>query len=285
MTDKGQTIASNADKGKAVVKPSAEATTEPKATKKGSKKKATTASEELPLRIYHKNSGRSEKIFNQKIKKSGFGPNGEGLTPDKEKGGKGGGKRKMGGQRVAIGMGLGTHGDRHFKRMASLRSMRLQRWWKRDCSGSKVMVKKLYGINGFLKKSLFRWRSFESVWKTCEHSPSFCATLRLWSVWERVYRWWKVGDVNAFSIGELFASSGNVDIPNHAIRLWQAVRWTSGYFIWKERNMRVFKGKVSSINKIVQDIQLKSYEWITRRSKKKIEMDWQQWFLDPVHVV
>jgi hypothetical protein len=102
------------------------------------------------------------------------------------------------------------------------------------------------------------------------------------SVWEKVYRWWKVGDVNAFSIGELFASNGNVDISNHAIRLWQAVRWTSGYYIWKERNMRVFKGKVSSVNKMFQDIQLKSFEWITRRSKKKVEMDWQQWLFDPI---
>nr|GEU95995.1 nucleotide-binding alpha-beta plait domain-containing protein [Tanacetum cinerariifolium] len=74
IADKGQTIASSADKGKAVVVPSVEATTEPK---------ATTASEELPLRIYHMNSGRSEKISNQKMKKFEFGPNGEGSTQDK----------------------------------------------------------------------------------------------------------------------------------------------------------------------------------------------------------
>ncbi|GKB07885.1 hypothetical protein Tco_0836169 [Tanacetum coccineum] len=36
-----------------------------------------------------------------------------------------------------------------------------------------------------------------------------------------------VGDVNAFSISELFAFNGNVDIPNHVACLWQAVRWTS----------------------------------------------------------
>ncbi|GKA32658.1 zinc finger, CCHC-type containing protein [Tanacetum coccineum] len=60
----------------------------------------------------------------------------------------------------------------------------------------------------------------DSVVETCEHSLVVCNFAM--SVWERVYRWWKVGDVNAFSIGELFASNGNVDIPNHAIRLWQA---------------------------------------------------------------
>ncbi|GJU10075.1 transposon TX1 [Tanacetum coccineum] len=66
----------------------------------------------------------------------------------------------------------------------------------------------------------------DSVVETCEHSLVLCNFAM--SVWERVYRWWKVGDVNAFSIGELFASNGNVDIPKHATRLWQVVRWTSG---------------------------------------------------------
>ncbi|GJT79098.1 hypothetical protein Tco_1045823 [Tanacetum coccineum] len=74
ITDKGLTIATSADKGKTVAETNAEATTKPKATKKGSKRKAASATEELPLRIYHKNRGRSERIFNQKMKKSGFGP-------------------------------------------------------------------------------------------------------------------------------------------------------------------------------------------------------------------
>ncbi|GJQ91895.1 hypothetical protein Tco_0003034 [Tanacetum coccineum] len=102
------------------------------------------------------------------------------------------------------------------------------------------------------------------------------------SVWERVYSWWKIGNVNAFSIDELFSFNENVNIPSHSSSLWQAVIWTSGYYIWKERNFRVFKKKVSSINKIVQEIQLKSYEWIVRRSKKKIMMNWQHWLLDPI---
>ncbi|GKC47095.1 protein chromatin remodeling 4, partial [Tanacetum coccineum] len=101
------------------------------------------------------------------------------------------------------------------------------------------------------------------------------------SVWEKIYSWWKIGVVNAFSIEEFFSSNGNANIPSHSSRMWQAVIWTSGYFIWKERNERVFKGKASSLNKIVQDIQLKSFEWIVRRSGKKNEMNWQHWLYDP----
>nr|GEW31699.1 transposon TX1 [Tanacetum cinerariifolium] len=63
--------------------------------------------------------------------------------------------------------------------------------------------------------------------------------------------------------------------------MWQAMIWILGYFIWKERNARVFKGKASSLNKILQDIQLKSYEWIARRSGKKSGINWQQWLFDP----
>ncbi|GKC88020.1 hypothetical protein Tco_1148669 [Tanacetum coccineum] len=46
--------------------------------KKASKRKAAAAAEQLPLRIYHKNKGRSKRIFNQQMKKSRFGPMGKG---------------------------------------------------------------------------------------------------------------------------------------------------------------------------------------------------------------
>ena len=35
------------------------------------------------MRIYHKNKGRSERIFSIQMKKTGFGPNGEGSTTNK----------------------------------------------------------------------------------------------------------------------------------------------------------------------------------------------------------
>ncbi|GJZ25323.1 reverse transcriptase domain, reverse transcriptase zinc-binding domain protein [Tanacetum coccineum] len=82
----------------------------------------------------------------------------------------------------------------------------------------------------------------DSVAESCVHSLVLCNFSM--SVWEKVFSWWKLRSVNAFSIGELFYSNGNVDIPNCSILLWQAVIWTSGYYIWKVRNARVFKGKV-----------------------------------------
>ena len=120
----------------------------------------------------------------------------------------------------------------------------------------------------------------DSMVETCVHSLVLCNLAM--SVWEKIFRWWKVGNVNAFSIDELFSSNGNVNVPGISSRFWQVVRWTAGYYICKERNAHVFNKKVSSINKIVQDIQLKSYEWIVRRSKNKNIIEWQQWFQDPI---
>ncbi|GKC96175.1 reverse transcriptase domain, reverse transcriptase zinc-binding domain protein [Tanacetum coccineum] len=91
-----------------------------------------------------------------------------------------------------------------------------------------------------------------NVVESCNHTLILCNFAM--SVWEKVFNWWRGGNVSVFFIGELFSSCGNVFIPNPLIRLWQAVIWTSGYYIWKARNDRVFKGKVTSINKNFQDL-------------------------------
>ncbi|GJW94997.1 hypothetical protein Tco_0174669 [Tanacetum coccineum] len=129
-------------------------------------------------------------------------------------------------------------------------------------------IKTRYGTNLFQKSDV----------ESCEHSLVLCSMAM--GVWEKIRRWWKLGGVSAFSIRDIFYLNGDVNLPNNSRLLWQAVLWTSWYFIWKERNNRVFKAKVSSANKIVQDIQLKSFEWITRRSNKN-SIDWIQWLWDP----
>ncbi|GKB65589.1 hypothetical protein Tco_0921775 [Tanacetum coccineum] len=46
------------------------------------------------------------------------------------------------------------------------------------------------------------------------------------SVWEKVFAWWKMDSVNAFSIDEIFSSNGSVNVPIFISRVWQAVLWT-----------------------------------------------------------
>nr|GEV38096.1 chloramphenicol acetyltransferase-like domain-containing protein [Tanacetum cinerariifolium] len=80
VTPSAEPIASathSTDKGKQVA--------EPQGKKKGSKRKPPASSEEAAGNqriVFNKNRERSERIFNQKIKKSDFGPNGKGSTPD-----------------------------------------------------------------------------------------------------------------------------------------------------------------------------------------------------------
>ncbi|GJX57414.1 RNA-directed DNA polymerase, eukaryota, reverse transcriptase zinc-binding domain protein [Tanacetum coccineum] len=115
--------------------------------------------------------------------------------------------------------------------------------------------------------------------ESCAHSLVTCDLAM--SVWEKIFRWWKLGHVNAFTIDEFFSSSGKVNVLGTLSNIWQAVIWTFGYLVWKETNARVFGNKISSTNKIVQDIQLKSFDWIVRRSKRYKDIDWQQWMFDP----
>ncbi|GJY56139.1 hypothetical protein Tco_0455254 [Tanacetum coccineum] len=84
-----------------------------------------------------------------------------------------------------------------------------------------------------------------------------------------VFVWWALKGVN---------------VPTVLSRVWEMVIRTSSYFIWKEQNARVFGKKASSTNKIIQDVQLKSFEWIVKRSNKYKEIDWQQWLWEPYKI-
>ncbi|GJV07820.1 hypothetical protein Tco_1345476 [Tanacetum coccineum] len=77
-------VTPSADKGKQLAEPSEQ----PELQLRRSKRKAPASSEEAPAKqriIFHKNRGRSERIFNQKMKKSRFGKDGEGSTPRLQK--------------------------------------------------------------------------------------------------------------------------------------------------------------------------------------------------------
>ncbi|GKB51929.1 hypothetical protein Tco_0902682 [Tanacetum coccineum] len=46
------------------------------------------------------------------------------------------------------------------------------------------------------------------------------------------------------------------------------------------RNNKVFKGRTDSSTKVFQDIQLKAFEWVSRRSKKW-NLQWKKWMEIP----
>ncbi|GKD29010.1 RNA-directed DNA polymerase, eukaryota, reverse transcriptase zinc-binding domain protein, partial [Tanacetum coccineum] len=58
------------------------------------------------------------------------------------------------------------------------------------------------------------------VVESCSHCLVMCNFAR--SVWEKIFCWWKIGNVNAFSIRELFSLNGNANVPSLSSKMWQA---------------------------------------------------------------
>ncbi|XP_071696404.1 uncharacterized protein [Rutidosis leptorrhynchoides] len=65
-----------------------------------------------------------------------------------------------------------------------------------------------------------------------------------------------------------------------AKELWNTVIWVSGYFIWKNRNQKVFAKDSWGAPKILNEIQVKTYEWINNRSKR-FNLTWHEWLTNP----
>ncbi|GKD89304.1 RNA-directed DNA polymerase, eukaryota, reverse transcriptase zinc-binding domain protein, partial [Tanacetum coccineum] len=96
----------------------------------------------------------------------------------------------------------------------------------------------------------------------------------------KVIEWWKIGNVNAFSTNEMFRYAGNGVIHSKYKPMWQAIVWTAGYYIWRNRNCRVFGKKVETTTNIFQEIRLRAFQWIHRRSKE-YQVLREKWLEDP----
>nr|GEW74581.1 hypothetical protein [Tanacetum cinerariifolium] len=83
-----------------------------------------------------------------------------------------------------------------------------------------------------------------------------------------------VGYVDRFTIGEILKHRGGSVVNSETKDLWQAVLWVTGYYIWKNRNAKVFKNKCNSVLRVFLEVQLRSFEWISRRSKKR-NFNWE----------
>ncbi|XP_071713183.1 uncharacterized protein [Rutidosis leptorrhynchoides] len=114
--------------------------------------------------------------------------------------------------------------------------------------------------------------------ETVEHILTQCKFAK--DIWSRVHRWWNKGNHPDISIDTLFRGHVNMSTSNQPSRLWQAIEWTCGYIIWRNRNERVFRKKSSNGPMPLNEIQIKSFEWISSRSRKQ-PIDWNQWLLNP----
>ncbi|XP_071712200.1 uncharacterized protein [Rutidosis leptorrhynchoides] len=104
-----------------------------------------------------------------------------------------------------------------------------------------------------------------SEYETVEHAIFSCHHAKM--VWEGILKWWgfnlglNIGMNNAFRGLSVGAFSG---FPKD---LWQAIEWVTGYSIWKNINLKVFSNDNWAIPKIINEVQVKSFEWIKNRAK------------------
>ncbi|XP_071689850.1 uncharacterized protein [Rutidosis leptorrhynchoides] len=114
--------------------------------------------------------------------------------------------------------------------------------------------------------------------ETMEHSFVFCSHAQ--EVWNRVYRWWNLGNYAPYSINEMLRDFPSQVGSATGSRIWQAVVWVSAYLIWKNRNNMVFRGKRWNAPVALNEIQVLSFDWISGRAKG-VNIDWNDWISNP----
>ncbi|XP_071712611.1 uncharacterized protein [Rutidosis leptorrhynchoides] len=99
-------------------------------------------------------------------------------------------------------------------------------------------------------------------------------------IWSRVSRWWSSNPSSTSNYSALFSGTTSSSNPNNYSKLWQAIEWITGYLLWKNRNNMVFKKKKGNGPLLLSEIQIKSFEWISNRSRK-LSLTWLQWLTNP----
>ncbi|XP_071715094.1 uncharacterized protein [Rutidosis leptorrhynchoides] len=113
--------------------------------------------------------------------------------------------------------------------------------------------------------------------ETVEHILFSCQVAK--DIWAKVLKWWGYNSA-IFGFEDIFNGTFGCVAQDHKKNQWQAVCWVVCYILWKNRNAKVFKNKLETVPSLFSEVQVLSYDWISRRCKGHI-MDWLQWFSHP----
>ncbi|XP_071692793.1 uncharacterized protein [Rutidosis leptorrhynchoides] len=114
--------------------------------------------------------------------------------------------------------------------------------------------------------------------ETTDHIVLFCAFAQ--DIWNRVFRWWGLGSFSNLSFNEILKGNAGVNMSSFGRKLWQAIEWVCVYYIWKNRNNHTFRGSSWSASVTLNEIQVKSFEWISLHSKGE-KFEWLTWLSNP----
>ncbi|XP_071727164.1 uncharacterized protein [Rutidosis leptorrhynchoides] len=104
--------------------------------------------------------------------------------------------------------------------------------------------------------------------ESINHSFILCKTAS--DIWDKIFKWWNLNSTVFADIYELTKGSNSQINTATGASIWQAIVWVTSYYIWKNRNDHVFNKTRLCNAKIVSDIQLKFFEWISSRLKKGV---------------
>ncbi|XP_071714829.1 uncharacterized protein [Rutidosis leptorrhynchoides] len=114
--------------------------------------------------------------------------------------------------------------------------------------------------------------------ESVDHSLIFCK--HALDVWDRIYSWCGLGNFSNLSIGEILRGNSPCNMSCIGKMVWQAIEWVGAYYIWKNRNNKVFRDKNWTAPVTLSEIQLKSFEWISNRMRGR-KLDWLTWLTNP----
>ncbi|XP_071718207.1 uncharacterized protein [Rutidosis leptorrhynchoides] len=101
--------------------------------------------------------------------------------------------------------------------------------------------------------------------ESVDHSLLSCE--KVCDMWNKVFNWREFNRSTTASLNDLLQCNTPHIATDSGKSIWQALIWTSGYLIWKNRNQVVFKNKGWSSRVALSEIQIKSFEWIAKRIK------------------
>ncbi|XP_071688566.1 uncharacterized protein [Rutidosis leptorrhynchoides] len=114
--------------------------------------------------------------------------------------------------------------------------------------------------------------------ETVDHILLHCSFAK--DVWNMVYRWWNIGNMSHLNLERMFCGIKYLNRPNISSKVWQAIEWFTGYSIWLNRNQTIFRKKKGIGPTVLNEIQIKTFEWISKRSWK-FKLEWSQWLINP----
>ncbi|XP_071700398.1 uncharacterized protein [Rutidosis leptorrhynchoides] len=97
--------------------------------------------------------------------------------------------------------------------------------------------------------------------ETLKHALCDCTIAK--DVWSRVSRWWNTVYVDYPCLSDRFTGSISHNGSSTSSKLWQAVEWVTGYCLWVHRNNVIFQKKKFTDPMLLNEVQIKTFEWIS----------------------